>query len=124
MVCGSLVGLGDEGKLDNTFIVYYSDNGFFWGEHRLVGKNRVYEEASRGPFAVRYPPLIKAARTEDRLVSVIDLAPTIYELAGFPISPEVHGRSLLRLLRGTEEWRVPKLPASGARPLNFENAKK
>jgi N-acetylglucosamine-6-sulfatase len=100
-----LLRLAQEGKLDNTFIVYYSDNGFFWGEHRLVGKNRVYEEASRGPFAVRYPPLIKAARTEDRLVGVIDLAPTIYELAGLPIPPEVDGRSLLPLLRGTEEWR-------------------
>jgi len=119
-----LLRLAHEGKLDNTFIVYYSDNGFFWGEHRLVGKNRVYEEASRGPFAVRYPPLIKAARTEDRLVGVIDLAPTIYELAGLPIPPEVDGRSLLPLLRGTEKWRDAMLLEGWPGSFNLEMQKK
>ncbi len=97
--------LKQQGKLDNTFIVFYSDNGYFWGEHRLLRKNRVYEEASRGPCAIRYPPLIAETRLEDRLVAVIDLAPTIYELAGIPIPSDVDGRSLVPLLRGTTEWR-------------------
>jgi N-acetylglucosamine-6-sulfatase len=97
--------LKEQGKLDNTFIVFFSDNGYFWGEHRLLRKNRVYEEASRGPFAVRYPPLIPDSRLEDRLMAVIDLAPTIYELAGIPIPGDVDGRSLVPLLRGSTEWR-------------------
>jgi len=94
-----------QGRLDNTFIVFYSDNGYFWGEHRLLRKNRVYEEASRGPCAIRYPPLIAEPRLEDRLVAVIDLAPTIYELADVPIPSDVDGRSLVPLLRGSTEWR-------------------
>src|SRR5262249_23598072 len=77
-----LVKLQQQGKLDNPLIVFYSDNGYFWGEHRLLHKNRVYEEASHGPFALRYPPLVTTPREEDRLIQVIDLTPTIYDLAG------------------------------------------
>jgi Arylsulfatase A and related enzymes len=94
-----------QGKLDNTFIVFFSDNGYFWGEHRLLRKNRVYEEASHGPFAIRYPPLIPESRLDDSLISAIDLAPTICELAGLPIPADVDGRSLVPLLRGSLEWR-------------------
>lgn len=98
--------LQQQDKLDNTFIVYYSDNGYFWGEHRLLGKNRVYEEASHGPFLIRYPPLIRQPRMENRLVGVIDLVPTIYDLAGIPAPVDIDGRSLLPLLRGTDDWRT------------------
>jgi N-acetylglucosamine-6-sulfatase len=97
--------LKQQAKLDNTFIVFYSDNGYFWGEHRLLRKNRVYEEASRGPCAIRYPALVADSRLEDRLVAVIDLAPTIYQLAGIPIPSDVDGRSLVPLLGGSTEWR-------------------
>ena len=98
--------LRQQGKLDNTFVVYYSDNGYFWGEHRLLFKNRVYEEASHGPFLVRYPPLIPQPRTERRLIGVIDLAPTFYDLAGIPPPSDIDGRSLLPLLTGTDNWRT------------------
>ncbi|HWN99156.1 MAG TPA: sulfatase-like hydrolase/transferase [Blastocatellia bacterium] len=97
--------LRDQGKLDNTLVVFYSDNGAFWGEHRIHGKNRVYEEACRVPFALRYPPLIDVPHVENRLVAVIDLAPTIYELSGIPIPSDVDGRSLVPLMRGTPDWR-------------------
>jgi arylsulfatase A-like enzyme len=97
--------LQELGRLDNTFIVFYSDNGYFWGEHRLLHKNRVYEEASHGPFALRYPPLVASPRTDDRLVQVIDLAPTMYELAGIPIPNDVDGKSLVPLMRNSAEWR-------------------
>jgi arylsulfatase A-like enzyme len=97
--------LQDQGKLDNTFVVFYSDNGLFWGEHRLLHKNRAYEEATHVPFAIRFPPLVAAPRIEDKLIQVIDLAPTIYDLAGIPIPGDVDGRSLVPLMRGTSEWR-------------------
>ena len=97
--------LREQGKLDNTLVVFYSDNGYFWGEHRLLNKNRVYEEASRIPFAVRYPPLASAARMEDRLIQVIDLAPTIYELAGIAQPTGVDGRSLVPLMLDASDWR-------------------
>jgi arylsulfatase A-like enzyme len=57
------------------------------------------------PFALRYPPLAGVARTEDQMVQVIDLAPTIYELAGLPIPNDVDGKSLVPLLRGEGTWR-------------------
>ena len=80
-------------------MVYLADNGHFWGEHGIAwGKNAVYEEASRVPFAVRYPRLASRPRVETRLVANIDIAPTFYELAGLPIPPEVDGRSLVPLL--------------------------
>jgi Arylsulfatase A and related enzymes len=95
----------EQGKLDHTLIMYFSDNGYFWGEHRLLRKNHVYEEASRGTLVLRYPPLVSKPRTEARLIAVIDLAPTFYELAGLPIPNGVDGRSLLPLLRGASQWR-------------------
>ena len=94
-----------QGKLDDTVVMYISDNGQFWGEHRGIAKQWAYEEASHVPFALRYPGLVASPRVEDRLVANIDIAPTIYELAGLPIPPDVDGRSLLPLLTGTTTWR-------------------
>ena len=97
-----LAALAAQGKLDDTVIVYLSDNGHFWGEHGIsFGKNSAYEEASRVPFAVRYPRLAARPRVETRLVANIDIAPTFYELAGIPIPTEVDGRSLVSLLDST-----------------------
>jgi arylsulfatase A-like enzyme len=94
-----LSALAAQGKLDETFVIYLSDNGHFWGEHGIAwGKNAVYEEASRVPFAVRYPRLTSRSRVETKLVANIDVAPTLYELARLPIPSEVDGRSLLPLL--------------------------
>ncbi|MBI2845906.1 MAG: sulfatase-like hydrolase/transferase [Chloroflexi bacterium] len=102
------------GLLEDTVIFYLSDNGRFWGEHRLgiswgeesgLSKGLVYEPAIRVPFALYYPRIVPQGRVEGRLVANIDIAPTIYELAGLPIPPEVDGRSLLSLLEGTEGWR-------------------
>jgi arylsulfatase A-like enzyme len=98
-VASLLDELSRQGKLDDTLVIYLSDNGHFWGEHRMPwGKNSVYEESSRVPFAVRYPRLIPKPWVETRLVANIDIAPTIYNLAGIPIPTEVDGRSLVPLL--------------------------
>ena len=102
--------LAAQGKLDETVVIYLSDNGHFWGEHGIAwGKNAAYEEASRVPFALRYPRLTKEPRVETKLVANIDIAPTLYELAGIAIPPEVDGRSLVPLIdgraRATSPWR-------------------
>lgn len=107
-----LNALAKEGKLDDTLVIYLSDNGDSWGEHRRPsGKNAAYEESSHVPFAVRYPRLTGKPRVDSRLVDNIDIAPTIYELARIPV-PDVDGRSLLPLFNrnkagGTQptEWR-------------------
>lgn len=101
-----LLELENQGELDNTFILYISDNGVHWGEHRLVTKNRYYDEVSRVPFAIRYPPLIpQPYLDEEHVVGNIDIAPTALDLAGIPIPEEMDGLSILDLLAGNTEWR-------------------
>jgi arylsulfatase A-like enzyme len=95
--------LQDTGRISNTFIVFTSDNGFHWGEHRLHGKQSAYEEAIRVPYVVRYDRLIDGPGEDEHLVLNIDLAPTIAALAGAD-APEVDGRSLVPLLNG-RHWR-------------------
>jgi arylsulfatase A-like enzyme len=94
-----LDGLGDRSR--DTLVVYLSDNGFLFGEHRRFGKTDAYEESVRVPMVVRYPALLPAgeARTSQALVSNVDLAPTIAALAGIRWSAD--GRSLIRLLKGS-----------------------
>jgi len=101
--------LKDEGVLGNTVILFTSDNGFYWGEHFLEGKNAPYEEGIRVPFAIRYPPLIPTGSPQintKHMVANIDIAPTIYELAGIPIPDQIEGKSLVPLFSNDEApWR-------------------
>ena len=101
-----LDSLEAEGELDNTFVVFMSDNGKFWGEHRITSKNSFYEEAVKVPFAVRYPPLVAKPYVDDHLVANIDIAPTIYELAKVkPSGLKMDGMSLVGLLNKSVTWR-------------------
>lgn len=103
---GLLTRLEEAGELDNTFVIYLSDNGYFWGEHRRRrGKGYAWEESIRVPFAVRYPALVPEAQEDDHLVSNIDLAPTLYQLAGLELPTGMDGMSLIPLLVGEPEWR-------------------
>jgi arylsulfatase A-like enzyme len=85
--------------LDNTVIVYTSDNGQLLGEHRLRGKIWPYEESIRVPLVVRLPWARPPGAVEERLVLNIDLAPTLAELAGVRPAITQDGRSLVPLLR-------------------------
>ena len=93
------------GRLDNTFIIYLSDNAIEWGEHRWHTKRVPYEESIKVPFIVRYDPLTANARTDSHLVVNIDIAPTIADLAGVSAhNPEE--LSMLPLLRQRDPpWR-------------------
>ena len=98
--------LQETDRLDNTFILFISDNGKFWGEHRITSKNGIYDEASRVPFAIRYPPLISAPYIDtEHVVGNIDIAPTVLELANIPIPDSMDGLSLVSLLSGDQNWR-------------------
>jgi len=104
-VASILQALADRGRLANTLIVFVSDNGFLWGEHRQWAKWFPYEESVRVPFVVRYDALISSARTETRAALGIDLAPTFAEVAGVA-APGSEGRSLLSILAGNDVvWR-------------------
>ena len=97
--------LEETGELDNTFIIFLSDNGKHWGEHRMDSKSTAYEESIKVPYALRYPALVPTPYIEDSLVSNIDIAPTIYELSETPMPKIIDGLSLLRLLQNKGEWR-------------------
>ncbi len=100
------------GELSNTIIAYVSDNGFFFGEHRLPnGKGFPYEEALSVPFAVRVPRGLSASpRLVDEVVSNQDLAPTFLNYANAKpcaASDEcraLDGHSLVPLLGGGGTW--------------------
>jgi arylsulfatase A-like enzyme len=91
--------------LDKTMVFYISDNGMHYGEHRLTSKNTYYEEAVHVPFAIRYPLLISKPYIDDRVVANIDIAPTLYELAGLPIPKNMDGLSLTGLFKPNTTWR-------------------
>jgi N-acetylglucosamine-6-sulfatase len=91
-------------RLSNALIVYTSDNGILWGEHRWSRKAVGFEEAVRVPFVVRYDPLTGFGGVDGHLVLNIDIAPTVAELAGTSIRTE--GRSLVPLVAGVRpRWR-------------------
>jgi arylsulfatase A-like enzyme len=83
------------GVLDDTLVIYTSDNGFFHGEHRIAqGKTRLYEESIRVPLEMRGPGIPRGASV-DSLVTNADLAPTIVDAANAAPRLVMDGRSLL-----------------------------
>ncbi|MEN9564968.1 MAG: hypothetical protein RLZZ69_164 [Cyanobacteriota bacterium] len=86
-------------QLDNTYIIFTSDNGYHLGQHRLPPeKETAYEEDIHLPLYVRGPD-VPLGETRDQIVSNVDLAPTFAELAGADTPNFVDGRSLVSLFR-------------------------
>ncbi len=85
------------GQLDDTVIIYLSDHGFSFGAHNWERKHCPYEECHRIPFMIRYPGL-PGSRADSRYVSIVDVVPTIAELAGVTPGLPQDGRSLVPLL--------------------------
>lgn len=104
------------GQLDNTYVVFTSDNGFFLGEHRLrAGKILPYDPALRVPFVVRGPG-IPAGQVRRDPVLTIDLAPTLLEMAGAQPRENVDGMSRLGVAEsGDRGWRRGILTETGPR---------
>ena len=81
LVASVVDALKETGKLDDTVIIYTSDNGFMYGEHRLIGKSAAYEESIKVPLLMRGPGIPKN-ETRSELVNNLDVVATIAELAG------------------------------------------
>jgi N-acetylglucosamine-6-sulfatase len=97
MVASIVATLEDTGQLENTYIIFTSDNGWIEGQHRMFsGKYVPYEESIRVPLVIRGPTL-EAGQSRDELVLNIDFAPTLAELAGVQTPSFVDGRSLVPL---------------------------
>lgn len=99
--------LENQKQLDNTLIIFTSDEGYFYGEHGLSVERRLaYEESIRIPLFMRWPKLIKAGTVVDQFALNIDIAPTLLEIGGASTPKEIHGRSLVPLLSGEKvPWR-------------------
>jgi len=92
--------------LDNTIIVFASDNGFFLGSHQRSDKRLMYEESLRIPLIIRYPEMINAGSKNSAMVLNIDVAPTLIELAGSAVPEAMQGESLVPLFNNQEtNWR-------------------
>lgn len=97
----------DAGLEENTVFVYSSDQGFYLGDHGWYDKRWMYEESFMMPLIIKWPGVTKPGSRNKDLVQNIDYAPTFLEMAGATIPDDIHGTSLVPLLRGEtpENWR-------------------
>lgn len=132
-VAAVVEALGDTGRLDDTYVVFTSDNGFHMGQHRLEpGKYTPYEPDVHVPLLVRGPGVPRSITVEALTLSV-DFAPTFAELAGARLPVEPDGRSLVPLLHGNppaswrqavllEQFAVPSAPPKSSGILEPDDA--
>lgn len=99
--------LKEHDLLDNTLVVYASDQGFYMGEHGWFDKRFMYEESLNTPLVMMLPEGLKARGDINEMVQNIDYAPTFLELAGLEVPADIQGVSLMPLLRGEHpaDWR-------------------
>lgn len=100
--------LRERGELDDTIIVFMSDNGILNGEHGMVDKRTAHEPSIRILQIVRFPGLTPPDRPKviEEQVLTVDVAPSLLELVGAPALTGLHGRSWKRLVReGDPSWR-------------------
>ena len=100
--------LEKNGLMENTVILYASDNGFYLGDHGWFDKRFMYEHSLRVPLLIKVPGLTKPGAVSDRMVLNTDFAPTLMALAGLPVPDDMQGRSLAPVLRGEPpaDWRT------------------
>lgn len=106
MIEGLVATLEDSGQLEETYIVYTTDNGYMLGRHRLETKGVPYEESIRAPLIVRGPGIPEGA-TREQLVASTDWAPTIASWGGARLPGFADGRPLQPLLSEDppKDWR-------------------
>lgn len=101
-----LTALEASGRADRTIVALASDHGFMLGEHDMWMKTVFFEECTRVPLALRAPWLIPPGSTTDALVELVDLLPTIADLAGLPARTDIDGRTMRPLVEDpTRAWK-------------------
>jgi arylsulfatase A-like enzyme len=91
----------------NTVVIYASDQGFYLGEHGWFDKRFIFEESYRTPFLVQWPGVIQPGSVNKDMVSNLDIAETMLDMAGVDIPTDMQGRSMVPLLKGRHplNWR-------------------
>lgn len=99
--------LDEAGLAENTVVIYNADQGFYLGEHGWFDKRWIYEESVRAPLVVRWPGVVKPGSVNTELVANIDYAATFLEIAGAPVPNDLHGKSIVPILKGKtpKDWR-------------------
>ncbi|MEQ8684490.1 MAG: sulfatase [Imperialibacter sp.] len=93
------------GLMENTIIVYTSDQGFYLGEHGWFDKRFIYNESFKTPLLVSWPVKVKAGTRSDEMVQNLDFAQTFLDAAGVAAPTDMQGESLMPLLTGnTDKW--------------------
>jgi arylsulfatase A-like enzyme len=90
--------------MENTIIVYTSDQGFYLGEHGWFDKRFIYDESFKTPLMVSWPSQIKAGQKSDALVQNLDFAQTFLDAANIPAPKDMQGQSLIPLMTG-KSWK-------------------
>lgn len=97
--------LEETGQLENTFIVYTSDQGFAWGQHGFARKRAPYDDNLRAPFIVRMPGRVAEGKVCNHPVCTLDLVPTFLALAQTPTPWPLHGHDLTPILKDpSAQW--------------------
>jgi arylsulfatase A-like enzyme len=93
--------------VNDTAVLLSSDHGFFLGEHHLYDKRLMYEPSIRVPMMVSCPGRVKARTTSNEMVLNLDIAPTLLDIAGVAVPPEMQGKSMMPLAEGKPNvsWR-------------------
>ena len=91
------------GLMENTIIVYTSDQGFYLGEHGWFDKRFVYDESFKTPLLVAWPGKVAPGSTTNEMVQNLDFAQTFLAAAGIEAPKDMQGESLLPLLTGEGE---------------------
>jgi arylsulfatase A-like enzyme len=92
-----LAALGESGGASDTIVVFAADNGLAVGQHGLMGKQNLYDHSIRVPLVIGGPGVRRGTRT-DSLCYLLDLFPTLCEMAGVATPGTVEGKSLRPLL--------------------------
>lgn len=102
-----LDGLEELGLAENTIVVFWSDQGYMLGEHGLWQKQNLFEKTAVQPLIIAAPGYAKG-RPSDGIVEMIDIYPTLAELAGLAPPADLDGKSLVTLLKNPDaEWNYP-----------------
>jgi len=113
MVGRLLDKLDSTGQAGNTIVVLWADHGYHLGDKESCVKFTLWEKANHVPFIIVAPGVTKPGSRCDRPVSLIDIYPTLVDLAGLPSKKDLDGKSVVPLLRDPHKQWQPALMTMG-----------